>query len=64
MCLGPAEPEYPAICCDQFQEGQGCDVNFDNDLETVMNVPDATTCQQICQVFKNWRYKLQFIIFY
>jgi hypothetical protein len=47
---GPPEPAYPEVCCGEFRQGESCDVNFDNIIETVIGVPDSYSCQKICQV--------------
>jgi hypothetical protein len=33
MYLGPKEPAYPAICCEEFRPDKVCDGNVGNILE-------------------------------
>ena len=48
--LGPQEPAYPTVCCEEFRPGQVCDGTIGNILEALVDVPDISSCQGLCQV--------------
>ncbi len=50
LCVGPAYPDYAAVCCDSFRNGSVCEETFGNVIATIPNTVDLATCQQNCQV--------------
>jgi hypothetical protein len=47
LYLGPKEPAYPAICCEEFRPGQVCDGNVGNILEAQTDYPHTQNWEDI-----------------
>jgi hypothetical protein len=48
--IGPVEPAYPEVCCNEFQSEAVCEASPDNTVGEVGDVADLVTCQGLCQV--------------
>jgi hypothetical protein len=50
LTIGPQQPTYPDVCCDEFRPSIVCDGTIDNIVGSLANIPDISTCQAKCQV--------------